>query len=100
MIFITQLIYVKPGKEETFHEFEDMAIPMIAKHGGRLLLRLRPDESAIVEKNIGTPYEVHLVEFPSDKHLQDYMTDDVRKKFLHLKDESVESAIFFKGAKL
>ena len=27
MLYITQLIYIKEGKEETFHQFEDIAIP-------------------------------------------------------------------------
>ena len=42
MIFITQLIYLKEGQETIFHQFEDIAIPIIAKYNGRLLLRVRP----------------------------------------------------------
>ena len=42
MIHITQLIYVKKGKEEIFHEFEEIAIPTILKYNGRLTLRIRP----------------------------------------------------------
>ena len=41
MIHLTQLIYIKEGKEETFHEFEEIAIPTILKYNGRLTLRLK-----------------------------------------------------------
>lgn len=100
MIVITQLIYVKSGKEQTFHEFEDVAIPIIAKYGGKLLLRIRPRESEVIEHNIPAPYEIHLVEFTSATDFEKYMNDDARRKFLHLKTESIESAILFKGSKI
>jgi hypothetical protein len=48
MIFLTQLVYVYPGKETVFHEFEDMAIPLIAKHKGELMLRIRPNPESLV----------------------------------------------------
>lgn len=31
MLFITQLIYIKEGQENVFHQFEDIAIPVIKK---------------------------------------------------------------------
>ena len=52
MIFLTQLIYVKEGQEDVFHQFEDIAIPAILKYNGRLLLRVRPDENAFIENNM------------------------------------------------
>jgi hypothetical protein len=42
MIYITQLIYIKEGQEKIFDEFEDVAIPIIAKYKGKLLFRVRP----------------------------------------------------------
>ena len=100
MIFITQLIYIRPGKEESFHEFEDMAIPLIAKYNGKLLLRIRPADADVIERNMEAPYEVHLVQFPSEEDIENFMHDDSRTKFLHLKEDSVQSAILIKGSKL
>lgn len=100
MIYITQLIYIKPGQEAVFHEFEDVAIPLIAKYNGTLLLRVRPDEDAIVESNTKHPYEIHLVEFPLEQDLQDFMKDEERKKFLHLKEQSIEFVVLIKGDKM
>jgi hypothetical protein len=46
MLVITQLVYIQPGKESVFDEFEAAAIPLIGKLGGELLLRLRPQRPA------------------------------------------------------
>ena len=100
MIHITQLIYVKKGKEEIFHEFEEIAIPTILKYNGRLTLRIRPNENTVIENNIEVPYEIHLVEFESQEDFDNFMLDEERKKFLHLKDESIESAILIQGVQL
>ncbi|RYD86586.1 MAG: DUF1330 domain-containing protein [Sphingobacteriales bacterium] len=100
MIYITQLIYIKPGQEAVFHQFEDVAIPLIAKYNGTLLLRVRPDEQAIIKSNTKHPYEIHLVKFPAEQDLEDFMKDEERKKFLHLKEQSIESVVLIKGAKM
>lgn len=78
MIFITQLIYIKDGQESVFHQFEDVAIPLIAKYNGKLLLRIRPDNHSVIEQTIEKPYEIHLVEFTAEKDLEDFMRDEER----------------------
>ncbi len=100
MIYLTQLIYVRPGQEAVFHQFEDMAIPVIKKYNGRLLVRIRPDHQAIVETNMGSPYEIHLVSFDTEQDFLNFQQDEERKKFLYLKDQSVESILLVKGIKL
>ena len=100
MIYITQLIYIKEGQENVFHQFEDIAIPTILKYNGRILLRVRPDSNSIIENNIDRPYEIHLVEFDAEKDFENFTKDEERKKFLHLKDQSVKSVLLIKGAKL
>lgn len=100
MIFITQLIYIKPGEEQVFHQFEDLAMPLIARYNGRLLLRLRPSVHEIIETAIDPPYEVHLVEFPVEEDFRFFMKDEERRKFLHLKEQSVRSVILIKGEKI
>ena len=100
MIYILQLIYIKEEREEVFHQFEDVAIPIISKYNGRLLLRVRPDNNSIIENNIDKPYEIHLVEFNTEQDFQNFMHDEDRKKFLHLKEQSVKSVVLIKGTKL
>ncbi|SRR5258706_1369559 len=100
MIYITQLIYIKKGQEEIFDQFEAIAIPIISKYNGKLLFRMRPLEDNLVESHIPNPYEVHLVEFDSDADFQNFMQDEERKQFLHLKEKSIESSVLYKGTKI
>lgn len=100
MIYITQLIYILDGKEDIFNQFEDIAIPTIFKYNGRLTLRIRPDESSIIESNIEKPYEIHLVEFDTQQDFDAFKKDEERKKFLHLKEQSIKSSIMIQGTKL
>lgn len=99
-VFITQLIYIKSGAENIFDEFEALAIPIIADYHGKLLLRLRPESSSYMEGTMEKPYEIHLVEFENETWFQQFMADETRKKFLHLKEASVQLSTLYKGVKL
>ena len=99
MIYITQLIYIKEGQESVFDQFETVAIPAIGKYNGRLLFRVRPPESSYIEKKIEPPYEIHFVEFERDGDFNSFMQDEERKKFLHLKEQSIKSVILVKGTR-
>jgi len=46
MIYLTQLIYVREGCDERFRAFEDRVLPLLTKHKGELVLRLRPASDA------------------------------------------------------
>ena len=46
------------------------------------------------------PYEVHIVRFESDEDLDRYSQDEERKRWLHLKNSSVRSALLIKGSSL
>ena len=100
MIFITQLIYIRDGQENIFDQFEAIALPLISKYNGRLLLRVRPREDSYIESNVERPYEIHLVEFDSENDVERFMQDEERKRFLHLKEQSIESVVLIKGFKL
>ncbi|HCX24010.1 MAG: DUF1330 domain-containing protein [Flammeovirgaceae bacterium] len=100
MIHITQLIYVIPGQENVFDQFESVAIPIISKYNGRLTLRIRPDDNSVIESSIEMPYEIHLVEFDQEQDFLDFMKDEERKQFLYLKEQSIRSSVLYKGEKL
>lgn len=100
MIYLTQLIYIKEGQEKIFHQFEDVAIPLISKYHGKLLLRIRPDEDSFIQNNIEEPYEIHVVEFDNEQNFKNFMQDEERKKFLHLKEQSIKTSILIQGIKL
>jgi uncharacterized protein (DUF1330 family) len=100
MIYITQLIYIKEGQKAIFHQFEEIAIPIISKYNGKLLLRIRPGENAFIESSIDKPYEIHLVEFDNEQNIRAFMQDEERKKFLHLKEQSIKASVLIQGTKL
>lgn len=100
MILITQLIYIIEGQEEIFDEFESIAIPAISRYNGKLLFRLRPSEENFIEHHIERPYEIHLVEFESQQDFDLFKQDEERKRFLHLKEQSIRLSILIQGTQL
>jgi len=100
MIYITQLIYIIDGQENVFDQFEAVAIPIISKYNGRLLFRVRPSDDSFIEHLIDKPYEIHLVEFNAEQDFENFMRDEERKKFLHLKEQSMKTSVLIKGTKL
>ncbi|TAE30678.1 MAG: DUF1330 domain-containing protein [Cytophagales bacterium] len=100
MIYFTQLIYVNEGQEAVFHQFEDVAIPLISRYNGRLLARIRPTDEVYIDCQIEKPYEIHLVEFDTEEDFLAFSKDESRKQFLHLKEQSVRASILIQGVKL
>lgn len=100
MVFITNLIYLNPGEEEIFDEFERIAIPIMLKYKGKMLARIRPGHDAFIEHSIERPYEVHLGEFETEEDFNAFLADDERKKFLHLKDQAIRSTILVTGKRV
>ncbi len=100
MIYITQLIYLIAGQEKTFDQFEGIAIPIISKYNGRLLLRVRPGDNSFVGHHVDKPYEIHLVEFDTEQDFENFKQDEERKRFLHLKEQSIKASILIQGIRL
>lgn len=100
MIYLTQLIYIKDGQENVFHQFEHIAIPIMSRYNGKLLLRIRPNEKAFIEHCIDIPYEIHVVEFDSERDFENFKNDEERNKFLHLKEQSIKATILIQGIKV
>ena len=97
MITLTQLVYINPGQEATFEEFESHALPLIERHHGRLLLRLRPGGDSLIAGSWEKPDEIHLVEFDEEADFHAFMVDEERRKYLHLKEKSIRTTIIIQG---
>lgn len=100
MIYLTQLIFVKKGKEAIFHEFENFAIPLMEKYNGKIIHRLRPQKESYISSSEEQPYEIHFISFDSEEDLAEFLKDDSRQNFMHLKNESVQSSLLIKGEKM
>ena len=97
MLHVTQLIYLHPGGEAAFEQFESQVLPLLARHRGELVLRLRPTPEAHIGGSAELPYELHIVRFDSAADLDAYSTDPDRQRWLHLKDAAVARAVMFRA---
>ena len=100
MIYVTQLIYLVPGQERIFDQFEDIAIPIISKYNGRLLLRVRPADDSFIGPHADKPYEIHLVEFVTEQDFENFKLDKGRERFLHLKEQSIKASVLILGTRV
>ena len=100
MIYYTQLIFIKPGKETVFHSFEDKVLPLLKDHDGELMYRIRPVQESFIENSQDLPYEVHLVSFKSKAGFESYAKDPRRLACLDEKNASVEKIVLIEGVQL
>jgi hypothetical protein len=97
MLYYTQLIFVKEGHEDDFNLFESHVLPLLKKHNGILIYRIRPTDDCIIETTIDRPYELHLVTFPAREDFEAYRDDKERLQYMHLKESSIEKAWLIEG---
>jgi hypothetical protein len=83
--------------EEQFNLFESYVLPLLKKHNGILLYRVRPTGGSVIEIAMDKPYELHLVSFPSREDFESYSRDDDRLKYMELKNASIEKAMLIEG---
>ncbi|MCF8238329.1 MAG: DUF1330 domain-containing protein [Saprospiraceae bacterium] len=97
MIYITQLVFVHPGKEDQFLQFEDQVLPMMAGYSGKMLHRVRPLEDQFIDHTGERPYEIHILSFDSTDQLAAFMDDPRRKSILPLKTGAIRSSLTIQG---
>ncbi|HWD89504.1 MAG TPA: hypothetical protein VG367_15340 [Mucilaginibacter sp.] len=97
MLYYTQVIFIKEGQEDPFNLFESHVLPLLERHNGTLLYRVRPTDDCVIETNLGKPYELHLVSFPSREDFEGYAKDNDRLKHMHLKEASIKKAMLIEG---
>ena len=71
LILIVSL-FIHPGQELAFQEFEAAAARIMGRHGGRIERVIRPAR-AVPEREV--PHEVHLVSFPDEPTFAAYRAD-------------------------
>ena len=62
--------------------------------------KIRKSQAQELSSHIDKPYEIHLVEFETQQDFDNFMRDEERKKFLHLKDQSIKEAVLIQETKL
>lgn len=76
-------LWAVPGNERQLSEYEDQVLVRLAAHGARVLQRVRTQE-------VGDgPFEAHILEFPSEAALDEYMVDPERVALSDLRDRAI-----------
>ncbi len=66
------LLWAVPGREVELAAYEDHVLALLGDHGARVLSRARG------RGDDAQPLEIHLLEFPSQEALGNYMNDERR----------------------
>ncbi|MEP1489874.1 MAG: hypothetical protein ABJL44_11920 [Algibacter sp.] len=100
MIYLTVLIFVQKGKEDTFNTYESSVLPILSNYKGTLIYRIKPTDESFINTEGEKPYEIHFISFESNKGFSGFLNDEKRKDFEHLKEDSITSTFIVKGEKL
>lgn len=82
-VTICVLLWVKSGQEELFVEYENCALGIASAHGAVILSRVRRNELS------NFPYEVQVLQFPSQDEFQKFMEDPARPELGPMRDEAI-----------
>lgn len=76
-------LWAVPGNEHLLVDYEDQVLLRLAAHGARLLQRVRSKDAP------NGPFEAHILEFPSEVALEQYMADPERVALSELRDRAI-----------
>jgi len=78
-VTLCAIFRIPPAGVDSFQEYEEAVLPLLAEHGGMLQRRLRaPDGMA----------EIHIIWFPSGSHFGAYRADPRRTSLASLFEAS------------
>lgn len=77
------LLWARPGAESGLIAYEDEVLAIAAGYGGRVRQRARSGGAA------GQPLEIQLLEFPSARALEEFMTDGRRQSLAGQRDRVI-----------
>jgi uncharacterized protein (DUF1330 family) len=79
-------LWAKPGCEQLLVEYEDQVLQRLAVYGAQVRQRVRATE---VDGEPDAPFEAHVLEFPSEAALAEYMDDPERLALSDLRDRAI-----------
>ena len=79
-------LFIHPGREAEFHQFETAAARIMKKYGGRVERVIRPTMSSASD---ALPYEVHVVTFPNREQFEAYRADSELTSFAELRQTAI-----------
>lgn len=95
MIQILVLLEIKD--KSSFKEFENKAIQIMKKYGGRLLTALEPNKGESSDKSVG---EIHLLEFPDLEAFRNYRADNDLAELKELRERAISQTSIYVSEKV
>ena len=95
-VTLVAALYIHPGREAEFEQFEAAAARIMARHGGAIDRRIRIARAA--GENL--PHEVHIVSFPDDESLQRYRADPELQGLAELRARAIRETVLWMGREL
>lgn len=91
-IYVTALIYLKPGQRPLFDQYRAKAAAILERHGARLERIIKP--GMLVKGNLPLPDEIHFAVYDSPASQEAVKSDpDYQKVVRELREPSVEKLI-------
>lgn len=84
------LLWARAGNEAGLVAYEDAVLQLVPAHGGRVRERVRTDGAE------GAPFEIHVLEFPSEDGLDAYMQDPQRLSMADARDRAIERTAVYR----
>jgi uncharacterized protein (DUF1330 family) len=87
VLMLCVLLWARDGQEVALAAYEDQVLQLVPAHGGRVVSRVRAVDGS--DGSVDDPYEVHVIEFPSDDALDAYMLDPRRTALAEERDAAI-----------
>ena len=87
-------LFVHPGRQAEFEEFETKASAIMRRHGGTMRrIALAPGADP------AQPHEIHIVTFPDQQSYESYRADAELTSLANLRSRAIRQTIVWRGLK-
>lgn len=90
------LIYLQPGQQDALRRYENLALPVFRRHGGRFERILSPAHVAGAPADADAPDEIHLLRFETAEGLDAVQRDPEMLALAPLRREIVRKALLLR----
>ncbi len=95
-VSIVASLFIHPGRETEFEQFETAAELIMQRYGGRIERRI----GFLASADSGHPHEVHLVTFPDEQAFERYRTDVDLQALADLRTRAIARTTIWIGSDL
>ncbi len=89
-------LFIHPGREAEFEQFESAARAIMRRYGGRIERRI----GCTPQAGRNQPHEVHIVTFPDEHSFDRYRSDADLNALADLRARAIRETMVWRGADL